>query len=61
MIGSAKWAAYVGAALLGLVIYWALTQHTDLQPPIPFGIAMLFVIIDVSVMRWLFQRGADPD
>ena len=51
-----KWTAYIGAALLGLVIYYVLTTQTQLQPPIPLAVAMLFVVIDIVTLRWLFGR-----
>lgn len=51
-----KWGAYIGATLMGLVIYWVLSTYTGLEEPWPFAIAALFVVIDIVSLRWLFSR-----
>jgi apolipoprotein N-acyltransferase len=56
MDGALKYGIYAGAALFGLVIYWVLTEHTSLAAPIPLFIAIIFVVSDIAILRYMLTR-----
>jgi|GEM_PF-3605335 len=56
MNGALKYGVYAGAALFGLLIYWVLTKYTALAAPIPLFVAIIFVVSDVAILRYLLSR-----